>query len=168
MFYQLLNAIDKYSNFSTAKAHCDIPCKIYDPITAQLATLSVIRFFDLINELQQSEALSLNDQAKLIRLVNEKETHAAKVKDEVRIIWGDFIKQPQIDARPDTHNLVHNIMLAASACKQSIDRENGGHLLALVNQFADDFWFAKGIATYQATCPYPPAEKLIYPVLATD
>ena len=33
------------------QAHCDIPCKIYDPATAQIAVLSVIRLLDLIAEL---------------------------------------------------------------------------------------------------------------------
>ena len=29
------------------------------------------------------------------RLVAEKETHAEKVKQEVRVIWGDYFKAPQ-------------------------------------------------------------------------
>ena len=31
-----------------AKAHCDIPCAVYDPAVAQYAALSVVRFLDLI------------------------------------------------------------------------------------------------------------------------
>ena len=164
MLYALFKRISKIVPIQKASAHCDIPCKIYDPITAQLAALSVIRFLDLINELDNEES-SLNNQVQLIRLVSEKETHAAKVKDEVRVIWGDFFKQPQLEAMPDTHNLVHSIMLAASACKQSADRKNGEKLLELVNRFAKYFWDAKGVETYEATCPYPAEEKLIYPLL---
>jgi nickel superoxide dismutase len=167
MLYELFQRISKSFSIEEASAHCDIPCKIYDPITAQLATLSVIRFIDLINELQQKES-SPSNQAQLVRLVLEKETHAAKVKDEVRVIWGDFFKQPQLEKKPDTHELVHNIMLAASACKQNIDREKGEKLLELVNQFSKYFWQAKGIETYEAICPYPPEEKLVYPVLKSD
>ena len=33
-----------------AHAHCDIPCKIYDPSTAQIAALTVIRMIDIIEE----------------------------------------------------------------------------------------------------------------------
>jgi len=165
MLYAFFQRIAKHVSIQEASAHCDIPCKIYDPITAQLAALSVIRFLDLINELQQKQSLSFSEQAQLIRLVHEKEIHAAKVKDEVRVIWGDFFKQPQLDAMPDTHQLVHKIMLAASACKQYSDREKGDALLQLVNQFSRYFWKAKGIETYQAVCPYPPEEKLVYPLL---
>lgn len=168
MLYSLLERFDRRFGFVTADAHCDIPCKIYDPITAQLAALSVLRFLDLINELEQKASLSFNEQAQLIRLIGEKETHAAKVKEEVRVIWGDFFKQPQIEKLPDTHQLVHQIMLAGSACKQQCDREKGEQLLNLVNQFAEYFWRAKDIDTFSATCPYPPAEQVVYPVLKSN
>ncbi len=47
------------------KAHCDIPCKIYDPATAQIATLSVIRLLDLIHEVGDS-VVSAADTAKIV------------------------------------------------------------------------------------------------------
>ncbi|MEL7538255.1 MAG: superoxide dismutase, Ni [Pseudomonadota bacterium] len=149
----------------TASAHCDIPCKIYDPSTAQIAALSVIRFLDLIAELEGKSDLTLADHAQLARLVREKEIHAAKVKDEVRVIWGDYFKAPQFEKFPDIHSLVHNIMLAGSACKQHIDRANGVKLLELVNEFAAAFWATKGVDTFTADCPYPPSEPTVYPKL---
>ena len=163
--YNLLTRLDARFGLPAARAHCDIPCKIYDPATAQIAALSVIRLLDLIAELEAKDGLSLADQAQLSRLVGEKETHAAKVKDEVRVIWGDFFKAPQFEKYPNTHELVHSIMLAGSACKQHTDRSNGVKLLELVNEFAESFWGAKGVATYTATCPYPPAEVVVYPDL---
>ena len=33
-------------NIEIAKAHCDVPCGIYDPIAAQIAALSIIRMVD--------------------------------------------------------------------------------------------------------------------------
>ena len=42
--------------FEEVQAHCDIPCKIYDPNATQIAALSVIRFIDLINELDGADA----------------------------------------------------------------------------------------------------------------
>jgi nickel superoxide dismutase len=168
MIYNVIQRLNKHLEIPHAAAHCDIPCKIYDPISAQIATLSLIRFLDLINELDANTPLTLANQAKLCRLVSEKDAHAAKVKDEINVIWGDYFKQPQFSQFPDIHNLVHRIMLAGSACKQSIDRTSGLALLELVNEFAAAFWATKGIETYTAVCPYPPAEKLIYPQLVND
>lgn len=164
MLHQAIRKLDQALNFSTASAHCDIPCKIYDPSTAQLAALSVIRFIDLINELD-ADNMTLAQQAQLARLVAEKETHAEKVKQEVRVIWGDYFKAPQFEQFPDTHTLVHNIMLEGSKCRQNVSRENGEKLLELVNEFAASYWATKGVETFTATCPYPPAMSVVYPKL---
>jgi len=98
--------------------------------------------------------------------VAQKEEHALKVKEEVRIIWGDYFKQPQFEQIPSAHELTHSIMLQASKCKQQIARAEGEALLALVNEFAEAFWLTKGVSTFKATCPYPPAETVVYPALA--
>ena len=41
MIHQIVRQLDKAFRFDEAKAHCDIPCGIYDPIGAQIgATLT--------------------------------------------------------------------------------------------------------------------------------
>ncbi|PIE39087.1 MAG: superoxide dismutase, Ni [Gammaproteobacteria bacterium] len=164
MIYSLLNKLDQFKAAPLASAHCDVPCGIYDPSTAQISALSVIRFLDQIADLGDGE-LTRAQQATLVRLVAEKEAHVAKVKEEVRIIWGDYIKAPQKEQFPQIDELVHNIMLAGSAAKQHIDRANGETLLKLVNEFAEIFWATKGVDTYTATCPYAPNEDVVYPDL---
>ena len=165
MIHTIFKKIDQIMSFEVASAHCDIPCKIYDPSGAQVAALSVIRFMDLIAEIGAKDSLTIADQAQLARLVAEKETHAAKVKEDIRVIWGDYFKQPQFDQFPDIHSLVHSIMLAGGACKQGIEREKGEKLLTLVNEFASAFWATKGVETYTAVCPYPPSLEVVYPKL---
>lgn len=144
-------------------AHCDIPCKIYDPATAQIATLSVIRLLDLIAEI--GDSTSAADLAQLSRLTDQKETHAASVKHDITTIWGDYFKAPQIEAFPEVHELVHNIMQQASKCKQGIARENGEDLLNSVNRFAEIFWSTKGVETKLVIAPYPPALAVTQPLL---
>lgn len=165
MIHSVFKALDSKLNFESADAHCDIPCKIYDPQIAQIAALSVIRFVDLIQEIGAKDELSLADHARISRLVREKEIHAAKVKEEVRVMWGDYFKQPQFDQFPNTNELVHSIMLKASACKQHVTREPAEELLTLVNEFAASFWATKGVETFTAECPYPPAMQVVYPKL---
>ena len=165
MLKKLVQLFDQ-GRIPAASAHCDIPCKIYDPATAQIAALTILRLMDLIQELDAKEQLTLADQAQLARLVAQKEEHALKVKEEVRIIWGDYFKQPQFEQIPSAHELTHSIMLQASKCKQQITRAEGEALLTLVNEFAEAFWLTKGVSTFKATCPYPPAETVVYPALA--
>ena len=100
MIYKALVFFEKFKSIKKASAHCDIPCKIYDPITAQLAVLTMVRLVDLIEEMNEKD-MSISSNAKLSRLIAQKEEHGHKVKDEIRVIWGDYIKQPQIEKYPD-------------------------------------------------------------------
>ncbi len=165
MLHSLLEKINKNIPFEKASAHCDVPCGIYDPAVAQISALTVIRMTDLINELADKADKTIADEARLVRLVNEKEDHAVRVKEEIRIIWGDYFKEPQFEKVPNAHELVHSIMMKASVCKQGVDRQVAVELLELVNKFAEGFWATKGVETFTATCPYPPAEKVVYPKL---
>ena len=156
--------LDKMVNVETADAHCDIPCKIYDPHTAIVAALSVVRMMDIIAENKDKEmtAETINT---LSRCVAMKEAEAAKVKEEIRVIWGDYIKAPQIEKHPNVHEVAHSIMLKASACKTGIDRAAGEELVELVNQFAEIFWSTKDVKTTRKTSPFPPSMEMVYPVL---
>lgn len=164
MLHAIISKLDQKIGFESASAHCDIPCKIYDPSTAQIAALTVIRMMDLIAELD-GKTLSLAEQATLARLMAQKEEHAESVKHEVRVIWGDYFKQPQFDAIPNAHELVHQIMLQGSKARQGINKDDALALLDLVNQFAEAFWKTKGVETFTAECPYPPAQQVVYPKL---
>ena len=165
MLYDIIAKLDKKLHFPVVMAHCDIPCNIYDPINAQISALTIIRMVDLLNELKAKPSLTLDDQAQFIRLVNQKESHGIKVKEEIGVIWGDYIKTAQLTQYPELHTLVHNIMLASSQAKQHISRESAQTLLQQVNRFAEIFWATKQVTTFTAICPYPPAEPVIYPNL---
>ena len=146
-----------------AYAHCDIPCKIYDPAVSLIAALSVVRLTDILLEI--GDLNSLDNQSKLARVVAQKEDEAQKVKDEVTIIWGDYFKEPQLEAFPATHEIVHGIMRLGSKCKQEVSREAAEELLQELNRFVDIFWKTKDIETQSVIAPYPPALPMIVPVL---
>ncbi len=165
MIYNILNFIDKIRPIERVSAHCDIPCKIYDPITSQIAVLTMIRLVDLIEEIEKKDSLTIQDHAQISRLVSQKEEHGHIVKDEIRVIWGDYIKQPQLEKYPELHELAHSIMLASSKAKQNIDKSATLDLLEKVNRFAEIFWDSKNVKTFKAVSPYPPEKELVYPDL---
>ena len=161
MIHSLLSKLDSKVGFEKAKAHCDVPCGIYDPSRALVSALTVVRMVDLI---EAEEGCSADNAAanKVIRCVAQKEEHAEDVKQEVRIIWGDFLKDA---AAEGAHDLTHRIMLKASACRQGVNRDDAVELVELVNEFAELFWEAKGVETTRAVCPYEPKLETVYPVL---
>ena len=146
-----------------AYAHCDIPCKIYDPAVSLVAALSVVRLTDILLEID--DLSSLDSQSNLARVVVQKEDEAQKVKDEVNIIWGDYFKEPQLEAFPETHEIVHGIMRLGSKCKQEVSREAAEELLRELNRFVDIFWKTKDIETKTVIAPYPPALPMVVPIL---
>ena len=90
---------------TTARAHCDIPCGIYDPHEAEIAARTVARMVELINGLDGNDTETRN---KFNRCVRVKEDHAEKVKHEVQVIWSDYFKPEHLDAHPDLHlSLIH-------------------------------------------------------------
>ena len=146
-----------------AYAHCDIPCKIYDTAISLVAAISVVRLTDILLEID--DLSSLDSQSKLARVVVQKEDEAQKVKDEVNIIWGDYFKEPQLEAFPETHEIVHGIMRLGSKCKQEVSREAAEELLRELNRFVDIFWKTKDIETKTVIAPYPPALPMVVPIL---
>ena len=162
----MLNLKTLLSSLPRAYAHCDIPCKIYDPSTIQIPSLTIIRLIDIMNDCKKSkDASSLDYQNTIARCIIRKEEESEKVKHETRILWGDYFKKPLLEKYPEIHELCHSIMLKASFCKQEIDRTEGENLLKLVNRLSEIFWTSKDIKTKIAESPYPPNEKTIYPVL---
>jgi nickel superoxide dismutase len=166
MIYKLLENLDKRFGVEEAEAHCDIPCGIYDPITAQIAALTVVRMIDLMNDLGKTHPeKDVAFYNSMVRYVSVKEEHAEKVKHEIRVIWGDYMKAQHLEKYPDTHALVHKIMQLGSKSRQTADRETAVQLVEAVNQFAQVFWETKNVATKRAKAPYAPALELVYPNL---
>ena len=164
--FRAVKIIDGVKKFPIARAHCDIPCKIYDPHIATVSALSVVRLIDIMEETRSTGDSSNGDfQNTITRCIQRKEEESEKLKQEVRIIWGDYFKEPQFEKHPEIHNLVHEIMTLASATKQTVDREKGLRLLASVNKFAEIFWSTKNIETEKKIAPYPPSLEIIRPKL---
>lgn len=163
MIYQLLETLDKTFHFERAQAHCDVPCGIYDPITAQIAALTVVRMMDLMAALEEGDSkgtVAYNNS--MDRYIAVKEEHAEKAKNEIRVIWGDYFKK---DKHPNVDELVHKIMQLGSKARQTADRANGVALVDAINEFAEIFWQTKDIKTKKAKAPYAPALELVYPNL---
>ena len=165
MIYKLFETLDKTFGTETASAHCDVPCGIYDPITAQIAALTVVRMIDLMTDLEGKPERGLAYTNSMSRYIAVKEEHAEKAKHDVRVIWGDYLKAQHLEKYPNAHALVHKIMGLGSKTRQSVDRDAAVQFVEALNEFAQIFWETKGVATKRAKAPYAPALELVYPAL---
>ncbi|HTP56229.1 MAG TPA: superoxide dismutase, Ni [Thermoplasmata archaeon] len=152
-------------------AHCDIPCGIYDPHEAQISALTVLRMDQLIAELA-APAMDAKPEdratyvAKLARYTAVKESHAERVKSEIRVIWGDYFTPDHAKQFPHVHELTWKILKQASKARQGTALADAQELLKLVQEFAEVFWQSKGAKTRRQPSLQKSGGDLVVPVPA--
>ena len=163
-----LRLFDRLSPPPAVRAHCDIPCGIYDPHLAQVGALTCIRMNQLINDL--GDAPGPGDKQKndawhnsLARYVTVKEEHAELVKKEVRIIWGDYFKPEHLEKHKDLHATVWNIMKLGSTVRQQVNMQAAQDLLAEVQKFAEAFWATRDAAVQRQPSRTPAGGEVVLP-----
>ena len=122
-----------------AHAHCDIPCGIYDPISAKIAAQTVLKMVMRLQSLDDQQGNSFS------RYVAVKEQHAELVKHEVDVLWHDYFKPEHLEKYPDLHTMVWETTKLASANKQGVDLDAAQKLVASVDKIAETFWATKGV-----------------------
>lgn len=165
----ILRIIDRFFPPQIAYAHCDIPCGIYDPHEAQVAAHTVIRMTSMIVDLKaSSDKVDFEERKRIIsqvaRLTKVKEEHAELVKQQIRVIWGDYFKTEHLEKYKDLHDLVFKIMKQASKVRQEINLDEARALLGNVQKFAEIFWETKDRKTVRVKSGYPTEDEIVLPV----
>jgi nickel superoxide dismutase len=148
LWNRALALLDRISTPHSAHAHCDIPCGIYDPRTAQIAAQTVTtltqKMVDLTPPSPDAEQGVVDAYVNtMARYILVKEEHAEKVKKEVQILWSDYFKPPHVEKWPNLHDYCWNTLKQASVCKQNVDLEGSKKLQDMVDQIAAWFWESK-------------------------
>ena len=137
----ITSALARLIGAREASAHCDIPCGIYDPISAKIAAQTVQKMVLRIESLEDAgDASSANT---LSRYITVKEEHAELCKHELRVLWADYT-WPGTDAN-DIAAKFNAALKLASQCKQTVSMENAEALVAAVDDIATVFWSTKGV-----------------------
>jgi len=165
----MLRAMDRLSAPRVAEAHCDIPCGIYDPHAAQIAAHTVIRMFQLIQNLEKPADNAGKEQIDTYlqsfgRYVAVKEEHAKIVEHEIIILWTDYFRPEHLEKHPNLHDLVWKTTKLTSTVKQQVSMQAAQDLLAGVQQIAEIFWDTKGAKTRRQPSGQPTGGEIVYPV----
>tara|TARA_B110000014_G_C19810317_1_gene420712 strand:+ start:74 stop:538 length:465 start_codon:yes stop_codon:yes gene_type:complete len=128
-------------------AHCDIPCGIYDPISAKIAAQTVLKMAVRLEALDLSGGVTKVEQPNgVARLIRVKEDHAEIVRNELDILWHDYFKPEHLEKYPDLHEVFWNAAKLASTCKQTVSSESATDLVNSVDKIATIFWETKGVS----------------------
>ena len=120
---------------TTVRAHCDLPCGVYDPEQARIEAESCFR----IMEKYQANT----DETFRARAIGIKEERADLVKHHLDVLWHDYFKPEHVEKVPNLHDLFWKAAKAASKVKASVDPADGKALLDLIDE-VDAAWKATG------------------------
>ena len=120
---------------TTVRAHCDLPCGVYDPEQARIEAESCFR----IMEKYQANT----DETYRTRAIAIKEERAELVKHHLDVLWHDYFKPEHVEKVPNLHQLFWDATKAASKVKASVDPADGKKLLDLIDE-VDAAWKATG------------------------
>lgn len=119
----------------TARAHCDLPCGIYDPAQAKLEAESVKACMEKFN--------ASSDEVFKERAVRIKEDRADLVKHHLWVLWTDYFKPVHLEAHPSLHQTFWNATKTAGESKKTNDVAVADKLLAEIAEIDRIFWETK-------------------------
>ena len=137
-------------------AHCQVPCGIYNDaariIQIQEDFSTIQKAMTKIKELSQpQDATSMNQ---LTRWIMTKEDHASKIQKVVsEYFLTQRIKAKTEDSEFDTYvkqaTTLHQILVSAMKCKQTIDEQNVILGINLIDQFVERYFDSHGLEHLQ-------------------
>ena len=120
---------------TVARAHCDLPCGVYDPEQARIEAESCYRIVEKYN--------ASEDQVFRTRALAIKEERADLVKHHLDVLWHDYFKPEHLETVPNLHDLFWKANKQVSKVKASTDLVDAKALLELIDQ-VDAAWKATG------------------------
>ena len=163
VFYSLLLRILP-SNI--AYAHCDIPCGIYDPHSAQMAAHTVIRMTNMLNELKPSRKEPDFEERKRIisqiaRLTRVKEEHGELVEEELGTLENDYFKEEHFKKFSNLKTLIEKAVKLSIKTRQTIDITACEDMLETVMQIAEIFYKTKDLVPVRISSGYPTGGEIV-------
>jgi len=122
---------------TVVKAHCDLPCGVYDPAQARIEAESIKAI---------CEKYEANTEAEFrTRALIIKEQRAELVKHHLWVLWTDYFKAPHFEKYPNLHQLFNEAtkLAGASGVKGSMDPAVADQLLGKIEEIAKIFWETK-------------------------
>ena len=156
---KILNIILKILPENIAYAHCDIPCGIYDPNSAQLGAHTILRMTTLLEEVEKvSEAQMSHDVA---RLTQVKEEHGELVENALGTLENDYFKKDHFSAFPELKSLIEKAVALSVTTRQKIDKKSAEELLETVLQISEIFYKTKNLTPIRVKSVYPTEKEIV-------
>ena len=120
---------------TTAYAHCDLPCGVYDPAQARIEAESV--------KACMTKYHGSDDPDFKARAISIKEERSNMVKEHLWVLWTDYFKVDHLKQYPNLHDLFWMATKTAGDAKKSNDVTIAERLLSEIDAIAEIFWATK-------------------------
>ena len=126
---------------TTAYAHCDLPCGVYDPAQARLEAESVKACMVKYNDSSDADFRA--------RAISIKEDRSTMVKEHLWVLWTDYFKAPHFEKYPNLNTLFNEAtkLAGAGGTKSTTDVAVADALLAKIDEIAAIFWETKKVVS---------------------
>ncbi|MEN3614251.1 superoxide dismutase, Ni [Plantactinospora sp. ZYX-F-223] len=120
-----------------ARAHCDLPCGVYDPAQARIEAESIKA---ICEKYQASDDPEFRTRSLII-----KEQRSELVKHHLWVLWTDYFKAPHFEKYPELHTLFNEAtkLAGAGGAKGSADPAVAEQLLTKIGEISKIFWETK-------------------------
>jgi len=133
---------------STAWAHCEIPCGIYDDaMRIELLREHVTTMEKSMNKITELETNGPQETNQIVRWINNKEDHANKIQDIVSQYFLHQRIKPVASDNEELHKkyvthlkLLHEILVYAMKAKQTTDLQYIEKLRDTVDKFENAYF----------------------------
>ena len=119
------------------RAHCDLPCGVYDPAQAHIEAQSVKAICEKVAD---NDDPDFRTRAMII-----KEQRSELVKHHLWVLWTDYFKPPHFEKYPQLHQLFNEAtkLAGAAGTKGSFSVDTADELLEKIDEIADIFTATK-------------------------
>jgi nickel superoxide dismutase len=130
-----LNAADRLCPPTVVRAHCDLPCGVYDPAQARIEAESVKAIMEKHNDSSDPDFKS--------RALFIKEERADLVKHHLWVLWTDYFKPEHLQKYPQLNDIFWTATKTAGESKKTTDPAVGQKLLDQIAEIDKIFWETK-------------------------
>ena len=157
MLEQALKLLRANRSATTAEAHCDGPCGVYDPASARIAAEAAVSMTKKILALTPPDPSDAGAMAAYLntlgRYVAIKEEQAHLAKEELLVLWTDYFKPKHLADYPNIHDTFWKAAKLCSAVKVEVSAQHAAELMDAIKEIHEIFWKTKGreVAWYTAS-----------------
>jgi len=131
----IIETAERVLGTTTAHAHCDLPCGVYDPAQARIEAESVQKIIEKYH--------GSDDEVFRTRSLIIKEERAELVKHHLWVLWTDYFKPDHLEQFPDLHDTFWKATKLAGEAKHTVDPKVAQQLLDAIGEIDKIFWETK-------------------------